>query len=413
MGDDRNEVALCLSGGGFRAALFHLGSLRRLNELGILSQVDTLSTVSGGSMLAGHLANHIQAGSERGVPWPRPGGVWPGFNAMADELHSKLSEHFRLAGTLSCNEAIVSKLPGAFKQWIGPMKLLELPERPDFVFNATELDSGRLWSFSRTRVGSDEFGYSARHGHALVAEAVAASACFPVFNQLVARFNASDFAGGTREVSESEWKILLADGGIFDNLGVERVAQAQTILVSDGGKGARPLPSATGVAPFASSVTMGKPARNQFEALRWILSDKSRDPTTANLRLERLSHAFSSQEVAGSYWSIGDGRDDEGSEAGYSRALAQEMIATVRTQLDAFSQPERHVLENHGYLVTDAALKRQAPDLTRVQCLPVAPWGDALSAEFVKNHLRDSRNISSGLRAIYGLFRRRGASPAK
>jgi len=28
---ERRGVALCLSGGGFRAALFHLGALRRLN----------------------------------------------------------------------------------------------------------------------------------------------------------------------------------------------------------------------------------------------------------------------------------------------------------------------------------------------------------------------------------------------
>jgi NTE family protein len=37
----RKGMALALSGGGFRAALFHLGALRRLNELGVLSQVDT------------------------------------------------------------------------------------------------------------------------------------------------------------------------------------------------------------------------------------------------------------------------------------------------------------------------------------------------------------------------------------
>ena len=45
-------LALCLSGGGFRALLFHLGALRRLNELGILPKVDTFSATSGGSILA-------------------------------------------------------------------------------------------------------------------------------------------------------------------------------------------------------------------------------------------------------------------------------------------------------------------------------------------------------------------------
>src|SRR6266581_394163 len=34
----RRGIGLCLSGGGFRASLFHLGALRRLNELGILAR---------------------------------------------------------------------------------------------------------------------------------------------------------------------------------------------------------------------------------------------------------------------------------------------------------------------------------------------------------------------------------------
>jgi len=34
---EREGIGLCLSGGGYRAALFHLGALRRLNEFGILA----------------------------------------------------------------------------------------------------------------------------------------------------------------------------------------------------------------------------------------------------------------------------------------------------------------------------------------------------------------------------------------
>lgn len=45
------RIALVLSGGGFRASVFHLGVLRRLAELGWLSRVDMLSTGSGGSIV--------------------------------------------------------------------------------------------------------------------------------------------------------------------------------------------------------------------------------------------------------------------------------------------------------------------------------------------------------------------------
>src|SRR5215208_3758293 len=48
-------IALCLSGGGYRAMLFHLGTLWRLNEAGLLPQLDRISSVSGGSITAGML----------------------------------------------------------------------------------------------------------------------------------------------------------------------------------------------------------------------------------------------------------------------------------------------------------------------------------------------------------------------
>jgi NTE family protein len=44
-------IGLALSGGGFRAAAFHLGVLRRLRELGVLGKIQILSTVSGGSII--------------------------------------------------------------------------------------------------------------------------------------------------------------------------------------------------------------------------------------------------------------------------------------------------------------------------------------------------------------------------
>src|SRR4051812_3822004 len=50
-------VALCLSGGGYRAMLFHAGALWRLNELGWLRKLDRVSSVSGGSLTAGVLGH--------------------------------------------------------------------------------------------------------------------------------------------------------------------------------------------------------------------------------------------------------------------------------------------------------------------------------------------------------------------
>ena len=48
------KIGLALSGGGFRASIFHLGVIRRLEELGIMREVDVISAVSGGSIIAAY-----------------------------------------------------------------------------------------------------------------------------------------------------------------------------------------------------------------------------------------------------------------------------------------------------------------------------------------------------------------------
>lgn len=56
----RGRVGLALSGGGFRASFYHLGMLARLAEMDVLGSVETLSTVSGGSIVGAHYYLEIQ-----------------------------------------------------------------------------------------------------------------------------------------------------------------------------------------------------------------------------------------------------------------------------------------------------------------------------------------------------------------
>lgn len=84
-GNVRNEknpepgVGLALSGGGFRATLFHLGTLWRLNELGWLPKLTRITSVSGGSIAAGVLGHR----------WKRltfdPQGVATNFETLITE----------------------------------------------------------------------------------------------------------------------------------------------------------------------------------------------------------------------------------------------------------------------------------------------------------------------------------------
>src|SRR5215475_3704278 len=55
-GQAQPGIGIALSGGGFRAMLFHAGALARMNELGLLAKASRISSVSGGSIISGYLA---------------------------------------------------------------------------------------------------------------------------------------------------------------------------------------------------------------------------------------------------------------------------------------------------------------------------------------------------------------------
>src|SRR5882757_3461130 len=82
-------LCLALSGGGFRATLFHLGSLRRLNELGLISRASAISSVSGGSIMAACLADAM-------IDTPPVHGKPPAnFDALVAKVHALTSYNLR------------------------------------------------------------------------------------------------------------------------------------------------------------------------------------------------------------------------------------------------------------------------------------------------------------------------------
>jgi NTE family protein len=76
------------------------------------------------------------------------------------------------------------------------------------------------------------------------------------------------------------------------------------------------------------------------------------------LRKRWLIASFSEGVLDGAYWGVGGAPSQYGDDlVGYSKELAREVIAEIRTDLDAFSDAEAAVLENHGYLLAEAALR--------------------------------------------------------
>jgi NTE family protein len=384
---ERQGIALCLSGGGFRAALFHLGALCRLNELGILSQLDMISSVSGGSIVAAHLATRID-------PWPAPGTVHRQWEEnVAAPFRSFTSTNIRTPAILKRllpwnwlrSSTGVRALAASYENRLAhraqrPLRLAELPTRPLFILCATDMAFGVNWIFTRERVGDYQAGYVTTPQKWTMGLAVAASSCFPpVFNPLPIDLGSNQLKDGKAR-NESNYEecisgLRLTDGGNYDNMGLEPVwKSAQYVLVSDGG-----------------STFDAEPDRN----LIWRLSrytDILGNQVSA-LRRRWLISNLTENVLEGTYWGIGSKVTSYGQDAakGYPNKLVDEVISEVRTDLDAFSAAEAAVLENHGYLLAEAAINRHVPGLISHSPEPFSvPHTEWMKEDAVRRELRRS-----------------------
>ncbi|MDQ3557056.1 MAG: patatin-like phospholipase family protein [Gemmatimonadota bacterium] len=354
----RHGLALCLSGGGFRAALFHLGAVRRLNELGILARVDEISAVSGGSIFAAHLADRLR-------PWPLPGEIVSDWEErIAVPFRAFVSQDLRSGPAILewLGESVwpglgmgAGELAQQYAERLTGMRLADLPERPHFVFCATDVVFGVNWVSERTHVGDYQAGYMVPPDDWTVARAVAASSCFPpVFNPLPLHVRPEELTGGKVPKGEARDECIadlaLSDGGLYDNLALEPVwRRAATLLVSDGGATFDHQP-VRGLLKrlFRYNAVQG----NQVGALRkrWLISN------------------YIEGVLRGTYWGIGSPASKYGLAdwTGYSKPLVEDVISEVRTDMDAFSEGEISVIENHGYMTAAVALRKHAPELSEL-----------------------------------------------
>lgn len=382
----RRGIALCLSGGGYRAMLFHLGALRRLNEVGLLSNVTTISSVSGGSIMSGLLADRIPQ-------WPAPGTVLSDWDATVAEPARRFTRRnirtpalvkSLMPWTWLQRSTAVRALARAYEKHLTKQRLAAIPERPDYVFCATDLGFGANWEFRRHRMGDYLAGYMKPPPTWAVAHAVAASSCFPpVFNPLpLDRSITTALRGGSAPSTQRDAvlrDLRLTDGGVYDNLGLEPVWKDHAlVLSSDGGS------------PFPFSDDRGLLSRLQ----RYVAVQGNQ---SGSVRKRWLIASFLEGRMDGTYWGIAtDVKHYAKTAEGYTGALAEELIARIRTDLDAFSDGEQAVLENHGYLVCAAALDRHLSAYVRKTpvVVPHSEWMDEVR---VRRQLWDS-----GRRKILG-----------
>ena len=232
-----DRLGLCLSGGGYRAMLYHLGALVRLNELGLLSELREVASVSGGSIISGVL-----------------GLAWPKFK-FSDKKVSNFYElvtvpilKFATVG-VDMRAALFGLLPGRTpadyvaaaydKHLFRGATLQDLTSMPRFTFMATNLQTGSGWRFSKDYAADVRVGRIDKPTLPLSRVVAASSACPPILSPVRFPFEAGSvrpMRGADLHRAPFTAEAVLTDGGVYDNLGLERVwKRCRRVLVSNAG----------------------------------------------------------------------------------------------------------------------------------------------------------------------------------
>jgi NTE family protein len=344
-------MGLALSGGGYRAMLFHLGVLRALNGLGLLPSLTRVSSVSGGSITAGTLACHWRKLSfdDRGRATNFDDEVTERLCALASRsIDIRAGLRAFLPGTRSSHAVrdVYRKL------LVGDATLQDLPadgEAPRFILTAANVQTGALFRMSRPYMADWKLGRW-RAPALTLATAMAASSAFPPFLSPLAVE-----PGALPDEPEPEFKsqnearysrlcrrIVLTDGGVYDNFGLEPLhKRLRTILVSDAGQ------------RLDYHV---KPWLNWFSQLLRIR--EMFDDQVRALRMRWLAEHFDQGQRHGVYFSIrGEIVTRDIWDSGAGAAPESVRLAAIATRLKALPRAVQEALMGWGAQQCMAALR--------------------------------------------------------
>ena len=228
-------IGLALSGGGSRAMAFHLGCLRALEDLGLLDRIGVLSTISGGSLIGAYYAytpdksfsefdsdicQFLRKGFQRSIALElaKPKNLMNcGTNFFASKASALFYRSTKKETKIQRYPSRTDMFHNVLQRDVFPNLIMSSPRRRriDVVIGACELRKGLAFRFSNTKSGDW------RHGEMVdwdveLSFAVAASAAYPLFLPAFDR----TWKFRKRE-QETEHRVLITDGGVYDNLGLQ------------------------------------------------------------------------------------------------------------------------------------------------------------------------------------------------
>lgn len=266
------KIGIALSGGGYRAAIYHLGTLKVLNSLGILKNVDKLSTISGGSITGASFCLHkgdfdtfekkmFEALTTKSViryvllSWKffrfalfvlffLASAIILLFTKYAPLSILILISLFYLIIKYQFKIFPVSEIIEAAydKFFYSGAVLADLCDKPELAIGSTNLQTLRHFTFSKRKMEDSSYAYQKPpvyfEGKDFpVSRAVIASSCVPfAFTPITIdiRFYKNPNQFGTVDPK-------LVDGGVYDNQGAHKLTQKNSsykcdvVIVSDAG----------------------------------------------------------------------------------------------------------------------------------------------------------------------------------
>lgn len=338
-------TALCLSGGAYRAALFHLGGLIRLHETGELASLKMISAASAAtipaSLVALNLSRLFNGDGSPDAKALRELVVDPVLAMTEHTIDAPAVLRGRLFGTSNAHlvRLIEKHLPA-----VKGKTLQDFPpsSRMYVAFNAINMGTSGLVSISREAIHESSF-FHIKNPVISVAQAVAASCAYPVLLS-PAKIRLGPARRGFFGFGALRPSIIqLTDAGQHDNLALT-YAPFRTLLVSDA---SRPrhlrrddnhglLSQVPLISPLTRHVSMSAGYTLEQHKLR-------------------LMDLYRRKERSGAYWGI----TSEASHFRHHFDAGSEDLASllINTRLERVYPSLAHAIINWGYLLCDAALR--------------------------------------------------------
>jgi NTE family protein len=399
---------IALSGGGYRAMLFHVGALWRLHELGLLDEATQISSVSGGSITAAVLAlqwDRIQRDLE--VP-PDDRGLY-GSSCFRQLVAGPLMQmaqvnvDFRAAifGIFGATGGRRLEVVYA-KKLYGDATLSRMPDKPLFRLNATNFQTGAVFSFFKNGVSDPSIGSKTGTGNIRIAKAVAASSAFPPYLSPVrlsldteSWVTAPETPEGSmlptpassitiKQVADIRKNVILVDGGVADNLGLEAIYDNRgRFIISDGGGSAKVLtnPATDWFSQVPRVVAL---IHDQPSELRVQIFNEGRrqspPPSERDAVATAANKSDGSNKGMGVYWSMAQKPPQIGGCTSPVDPGEITRLAHIDTRLKRLTEGDIKRLVNWGYHSADYSLPYLESIQARnpkYQTSPTLPFSDA------------------------------------